>query len=208
MTYDADRQRVVLAGGRGSPPPPDTWEWDGSNWTLQPRPAARPLPRENPVMAYDAARRRVVLFGGLYNLQRLTDTWTYGPLTRASAQPLGAGCQGTNGIPVLAANEPFLGNPAFTLDLLAARASSACVFGLARTSQSLPIGGGCTLYLKDTVFPLFAVTNASGFGTIKLPVPLDVGLRGATLFAQAIVVDPANPVGLAFTAGRTLVLGD
>jgi hypothetical protein len=48
----------------------------------------------------------------------------------------------------------------------------------------------------------------SGFATIKLSVPQDQGLRGATLYAQAMVVDPVSPIGLAFTAGRTLVLGD
>jgi hypothetical protein len=53
-----------------------------------------------------------------------------------------------------------------------------------------------------------AQVPGSGLATIKLSVPQDRSLRGATLYAQAMVVDPVNPVGLAFTAGRTLVLGD
>jgi hypothetical protein len=207
MTYDFARQRTVLVVSIGSSLS-DVWEWDGSNWTVRPTPTG-PIPRVHSAMTYDAARQRAVLYGGYsYASNAVGDTWTWGPLTRASTQPLGAGCPGTSGPPVLATNEPFLGNEAFTLDLLGARATSACLFGLARASQNLPVGGGCTLYLKDTVFPLFAVTNASGFATIKLSVPLDVSLRGATLYGQAMVVDPASPVGLAFTAGRTLVLGD
>jgi hypothetical protein len=186
----------------------DTFEWDGSNWTSRPT-APGPLPRTGTAIAYDVAHQRVVLYGGTLAFQEeMTDTWTYGPLIRAATQQLGAGCAGASGPPVLAANDPYLGNAAFTLDLLGARASSACLFGLARGSQNLPIGGGCTLYLKDTVFPLFAVTSASGFAAVKLSVPFDLSLRGATLYAQALVVDPASPIGLAFTAGRTLVLGD
>jgi hypothetical protein len=93
-------------------------------------------------MAYDGARQRVVLVGGSNNVMELSDTFVYGPLKLASTQPLGTACSGTNGPPVPATNEPYLGNDAFTVDLIGARASSACLFGLARGSQSLPMGGG------------------------------------------------------------------
>jgi hypothetical protein len=42
-----------------------------------------------------------------------------------------------------------------------------------------------------------------------LPIPLDMALRGAAVYAQAFVADPQGPVlGLAFTAGRKLLLAD
>jgi hypothetical protein len=56
---------------------------------------------------------------------------------------------------------------------------------------------------------LAAATNVRGFGSSPLPLPLDITLRGGTLHAQGIVVDPLGPVlGVALTAGRTLLLGD
>src|SRR5688572_4916037 len=66
MAYDAARQRIVLFGGRidsGVAPLGQTWEWDGSSWSLQ-NPAASPPPRHSHALAYDAARQRIVLFGG------------------------------------------------------------------------------------------------------------------------------------------------
>lgn len=67
MTYDAARQRVVLFGGydpaNGTTARADTWEWDGLTW--QPRtPAHAPPATYYHAMTYDAARSRVVLFGG------------------------------------------------------------------------------------------------------------------------------------------------
>jgi hypothetical protein len=202
MAYDAFRRRVVLFGGRaGTTNLSDSWEWDGSNW-MPLTPTASPSAQEGHAMAYDAARQRVVFHGNA--------TWLLGPLVRATAQPLGIGCLGTNGIPVLASNEAYLGNPAFRLQLRAARASSACVVALAAAPDNLAIGGGCTLYLKLPLVPWGGVTDAAGFiESPLLSVPMDAALRGVALYAQAFVADPQGPVlGLAFSAGRRLVIGD
>jgi hypothetical protein len=204
LAYDFQSRRIVLVGGEGvNTILTDTWEWDGSNWAER-TPATGPLRDSlaSPALAHDPTHERLVLFGNS------ADTWHLGPLVRATAHPFGTGCSGTNGTPVLVANEPYLGNAAFTLDVLGARASAPCLFGLARTSQSLAIGSGCTLYLKDPIFPLFGMTSAFGFASIKESLPLDLNLRGAALYAQVFVADPASATGLAFTAGRSLVLGD
>ena len=64
MAYDSVRQRVVLFGGRGSSWLfGDTWEWDGSSWTLR-TPTTSPRARLGCAMAYDSERRRQVLLGG------------------------------------------------------------------------------------------------------------------------------------------------
>jgi hypothetical protein len=78
LACDVGRQRVVLFGGYSHDPMQpgpndDTWEWDGSNWT-QRWPASSPSRRSNHAMAYDAARQRVVLFGGDTGSSYLADT--------------------------------------------------------------------------------------------------------------------------------------
>jgi hypothetical protein len=63
LVYHGARASTVLYGGadesrvRG-----DTWEWDGVSWRFVT--AEGPPPRTFPAMAYDAARERIVLFGG------------------------------------------------------------------------------------------------------------------------------------------------
>ena len=82
MAYDAARQRVVLFGGNyydgsyhyfG-----DTWEWDGTAWKQVS--TSGPTARYDGAMAYDAARQRVVLFGGYYydgSYHYFGDTWEW-----------------------------------------------------------------------------------------------------------------------------------
>jgi hypothetical protein len=62
--------RITLYGGVGSLSPSDpqpvfglSWEWNGKQWTV--RQDIGPGPRVGHAMAFDAPRRRVVLFGGL-----------------------------------------------------------------------------------------------------------------------------------------------
>ncbi|HLZ70739.1 MAG TPA: kelch repeat-containing protein [Dehalococcoidia bacterium] len=70
---------LLLFGGYRAPAPPnDTWFWDGAGtvWK-QLSPAASPPARYNPVLAEDAARGEVVLFGGEYLGRPLADTWIW-----------------------------------------------------------------------------------------------------------------------------------
>lgn len=78
MAYDAVRGNVVLVGG-GSRAKGfgDTWTWDGSNWT-EPTPSAGLPFVLYGNMAFDPARRVVVLWGGIgYGGAYLADTWTW-----------------------------------------------------------------------------------------------------------------------------------
>jgi hypothetical protein len=68
MTYDAARGEVVLFGGQGCAAfgclsIGDTWTWDGAAWALK-QPLTSPSARHSAAMAFDAARAKVVLFGG------------------------------------------------------------------------------------------------------------------------------------------------
>jgi hypothetical protein len=69
MAYDSVRQEIVLFGGfiaRGSACDADfddTWIWDGAEWSQRVVPG--PPRRGAAKMAFDAARRQTVLFGGV-----------------------------------------------------------------------------------------------------------------------------------------------
>lgn len=65
MAYDSDREVTVLFGGFYYPNSyqlGDTWEWDGTTWTL--RSSTGPSPRDSVAMVYDSARGVTMLFGG------------------------------------------------------------------------------------------------------------------------------------------------
>jgi len=65
MAYDPQRQRVVLFGGTDAHGPTrlgDTWEWNGTQWTLGAD--TGPSGRSSPSLVYDAVRQRILMFGG------------------------------------------------------------------------------------------------------------------------------------------------
>lgn len=73
---DPVRERVVLYGGNQRT---DTWEWDGSTWTQV---VTANTPPERGKLAYDPARRELVLFAGsrtFATTMRITHTevWAY-----------------------------------------------------------------------------------------------------------------------------------
>ncbi|MBE7455469.1 MAG: hypothetical protein HS102_02390 [Planctomycetia bacterium] len=73
MAYDSARGVTVLFGGWDGSYDGETWEWDGTSWSL--RVDSGPVPREDHAMAYDSARGVTVLFGG-WNGSYLGDTWS------------------------------------------------------------------------------------------------------------------------------------
>jgi hypothetical protein len=82
LTYDLARKQMVLFGGAGVPGNPnqdnqDTWEWNGTKWTEVA--TGGPRARNTPGMAYDGARKKVVLFGGsiVFVRPELNDTWEW-----------------------------------------------------------------------------------------------------------------------------------
>jgi len=89
MATDTQRGRLVLFGGFGggecdpfltacAPTAlSDTWEWDGSKW-VQRTGVGTPPARADTALAYDSARGRSVMFGGLdTKLVAHNDTWEY-----------------------------------------------------------------------------------------------------------------------------------
>jgi hypothetical protein len=81
MVYDSNRGVVVLFGGdpgNSQRPLGDTWEWDGIEWTRVGQPGCpAPAPRNFHAMAYDAAGRRAILYGGDLYPGLAQDTWSW-----------------------------------------------------------------------------------------------------------------------------------
>jgi hypothetical protein len=89
MVYDAARGVTILFGGNRTSStsveyPSDLWAWDGNAWRqLEPLAGTpRPTGRDVPVLAYDAARQRVVMFGGrggdsAQSVTGLSDVWEW-----------------------------------------------------------------------------------------------------------------------------------
>ncbi len=92
MVYDAARQQMVMFGGYSDPAgggQNDTWIFDaGGNWRLL-SPAQSPPARYAHMLAYDAARSEVVLFGGILrsNGQAANDTWVWNGTTWTQRTP-------------------------------------------------------------------------------------------------------------------------
>jgi hypothetical protein len=66
MAYDSGRHKVVLFGGLidGSHKG-DTWEWDGASWEMIQSSAGLGV-NSSSTLIYDAARRKILQFGGYY----------------------------------------------------------------------------------------------------------------------------------------------
>ncbi len=85
LAFDSARNKLILYGGRTRVADrqfrvlTDTWEWDGSRWTLIDSIGPRPR-RLHQVLAYDPSRRAVLLHGGLNTDdggRPLSDTWRW-----------------------------------------------------------------------------------------------------------------------------------
>ncbi|MGE3171628.1 MAG: hypothetical protein AB7O97_03320 [Planctomycetota bacterium] len=205
MVTDTHRDRVVLHGGGDDP---FTWEWDGVTWDQVFR--ATPGIRVNSAMAYDGARRDVVLFSGQNLL--VADTWVRRTPLPADVTSLGNGCAGSAGVPVLdhvPGSLPWLG------DRLRMQATSLGTASLAFfvTGTSLtppidlaPIGlPGCLSLVDIATFHAHAVAGGAAEWGVNLPNhPV---LAGARAYQQVLAMDAGAPDGGSVSNVVELVLG-
>jgi len=81
LAFDSVRQISLMFGGKDTRQFSgyfgDTWQWDGTAWTL--RTNIGPSPREDTAMAFDTARGVTVLFGGLDLNGVNGETWEFNP---------------------------------------------------------------------------------------------------------------------------------
>lgn len=80
--FDPLRRKVIAFSGK------ETWSWDGESWSLVALESDSPPSRGYSTMAWDGARGRVIVFGGLYNAA-MADTWELvGAVWRELTPPL------------------------------------------------------------------------------------------------------------------------
>jgi hypothetical protein len=214
MAWDPARQRTALTGGANpnyQPTgwvlrPAGLWEWDGNAW------AQRATTGLSPVMAITLAHTAdsLVLFGGIVNnnstdqLLRLVDA----PLALASEY--GAGCPGTHGNPLIAADFlPYVGHTSFGLQLtsLPAQAPALMAFGFA--SGAAALGNGCTQLVAGGLNVQFTFADAGGMARFPLPIPADPAFLNIHIFAQGAAIDPNGALGgIALSRGIDLLLGN
>jgi hypothetical protein len=183
---------VALYGGISSlepsgPPRPIfglTWEWDGKHWTA--RQDMGPGPRFDHAMAFDTARLRIVLFGGLRPgdspaAQRVTgDTWEQ----IQPGAPTGPGEPLVDILSLDAEPNPIqAGNTAVftvTLSSPASASTNVALFVEGETTpfQAVPIAGGATFGSKTLPLP-------GALGAIPETPPLDVVITARSGASEA-----------------------
>lgn len=209
MVYDFARGVCVLTGGMNptnGAPFSDTWHFDGTAWALTP---ASTTPGRDFGLVYDAARGLVVRHGGIAGSTVNGVTEEYG----ARSTAIGTGCPGSNGTPLLAASAPpHLGQP-WSLVLASTNpAVPFAVFVLGLSSLGgLPLDGpgmpGCFGYASPDLLTIAPAT--AGVAGLAVPVPGDLALMGASLFAQGLSLDPlVNAAGLVASNGLDGLLGN
>ena len=215
MVYDSWRQISLLHGGINATtgaPLDETWEFDGTHWTQ----VALPVPpsRTRFALAFDIVRRCAVLHGGMTGNLGRTDTHEFG----AAYQPLGPGCPGSTGVPVLgSASVPRLGsNFVATLSNLPTSVAVAAVMaGLSSTSSPLgplplPLDAfgmpGCMLRTSADV--LLFMPAVGGAISVALAVPQNGALLGVQLFQQGLSLEAGvNLAGLVVSNAMTATVG-
>jgi hypothetical protein len=211
LQYDPRRQRIVLFGGlTGSTAMTnydDTWEWDGTGW-VPVAVSTRPHGRYDMDLVFDPARNQLLLINGrvLPGGMFFPEVWALGATNdRAAITTLGPGCGSTSHTPRLATSLPHPGAHAFTIDVHGAPPSTPCLYGLAFTPGSLPLGHGCTLFVPHQDHLDLTLTNTHGFASIAASIP--IALLGYTFTAQAAVLDPNAAIGVGLTQGITIRTG-
>ena len=190
MEWDPTRQRLQanLSNGQWH-----RFEWNGAQWT--------PRFLSSGVLAFDTRR------GAMLRYQRLlleTESTAV-----ASATDIGAPCGGTTTPTSLSAfGLPRPGDAAFHLDVRAEAAQRPALLGFGLTAGNVAIGNGCSLLLQNPIGSVLWFTDAHGFWHQPLALPNDLALRGVGFVAQAAVLDPASPGGLALSQGLQLAIGD
>lgn len=137
---------------------------------------------------------------------------TYSAFTQdciASASNYGAGLAGTAGVPGLAASAPpVLGTSFDVLMGNAAPAPAPALLALGWSPADAPTPWGGALLVDFVVTEGFVLPLAPAVGTRALAIPAGPTFCGLVLYAQLAHLDPGAVLGVAFSRGLALALGN
>lgn len=168
MTYDATRARTVMHGGTGLIGTAlmsfaDTWTWDGATWTPHTQ-GGGPSARAYHAMAYDGARKNVVMFGG--SSPTPADTWIWNGVTWSQ--------------PTVTTTPPTRAQTALAFDAARGR---VVMFGGSSTKSDTYTWDGVNWTLSLAVAPTGLDAHAMAFDGIRNKVIL-FGGRSSSGFSQ------------------------
>lgn len=207
-------QGGASAGSRES----DCWGWDGEDWIRFDVAGAAPSARRGHAVVFDETSGAARLFGGRGSTY-FADLWEIDLPVSSRVTSMGSGCAGTSGVPTLGLQAgsppPALGatcvialagspGPANTTVLILGLSGERWSGGALPQDLSQIGMPGCRLFVSvDDALPMVGWPS-----TYPLAIPADPGLAGASLNAQAVIVDPgANFQGIIMSNGLRLRLG-
>jgi hypothetical protein len=175
-----------------------TWIWDGGSW-LPAEPRISPSPRYSANMVFNPAQGELLLFGGVSNVTRLNDTWSYGlevdPPKAEILAPAGGGvytvgqevltmfsCEGSIGDPVIVSCKDSNGAdaPSGSLDTSSVGEKTYAVIA---ASQKGPTGSAEITYEVVKATPSILVAGSTNV------------TLGSPISTQAELIGGYNPVG-------------
>jgi hypothetical protein len=206
LVWDSSRNKAVLFAGMQSDiagaagvPKQDTWEWDpvAGTWTERTISGSKPSQRYGHAMAFDATRKKIVVFGGsdISTGASRNDLWDWEPTTGAWVEILDSD---TVRSPSGRMYASMVSDDAHArLEIIAGEAPYGSSGGGGRVGSTGPIGYGVTgsrevWELAFTGDPELDGTTAFTDRTAALDVP-------AARYGHAMVYNPST--------GKTYVFG-
>jgi hypothetical protein len=182
MTYDSDRERLVLFGG--FPSLADTWEWNGSYWQdVTPLFGISPPGHFGYQISYDTVRRRTVLFGD----DGTTWEWNGGTWTQRTPVTTSPSGRSSGSMAYDSVREQTM----LWGGVNSGTKPNTWVYGPTHPAVSYPFGSGC----------------AGSVGTPTLRVENDVRPWLGKLITLTMEPVPQPEIGLIWIGSKTSWLG-
>lgn len=171
------------------------WRYEGHRWTYLHRQTSDQLGGPT---ATDPRRDRLVCNKGVVIAE-----WTTTP---GVVNQHGPGC-GAPAPVLLARARPRLGEPGFGFETRGQPFQPA-VLCVAGAPGSVSLGHGCVLHLGGALANVFVLGQGTGDVEVLVPIPAAVGLRGLTVYAQAVILDGSAMGGFRLSQALAVGIGD
>lgn len=172
------------------------WRWTGTDWQQVLQSSTYFGPE-----AYDRATSRLAA------LPADGEVRYFGPHAAPSVTYSGVACGIGPRPPRMLATPPFLGNSRLIFDVMDAPPLGFGLIALATDAATIPITPNCNLLLGGTIGTQLAFVDVAGFATSTRRVPYGESLRGASFYAQALMLEVSS-LQLVTTDRLTIRLGD